>query len=139
MLINSIFERLSLNVAERALRLIKRRQEFIASNIANVDTPFYKAKRFSFERELQKAVYNDEELKLFITNPKHIPNFPKDLSEVSGRVYQISTPVRNDGNSVDIDREMALLAQNQLLYDSVIQGYSMQLGMLKYAIAGGRR
>ena len=45
-------------------------------------------------------------------------------------------PVRNDENSVDIDKEMALLAENQLKYNAIAQAYSMQIGKLKYAITG---
>ncbi len=139
MVISSLFDRMGLNVASVSMELMKKRQEYIAANIANVDTPGYKAKRFSFEKALQEAFYAGSELALVRTHPKHIPNVPSDLSEVRGKVYNVYFPVRNDENSVDIDREMALLAENQLMYNSVVQGYTMQLGMLKYAIAGGRR
>ncbi len=139
MVVDSVFKRLGLSVAGRAMALMKRRQEYIASNIANADTPGYKARRFSFEKALQEAVYGDAELALVRTHPRHIPNKPSDLSEVEGRVYRLFSPLRNDGNSVDIDREMALLAENQLMYNSVVQGYTMQIGMLKYAVSGGRR
>ena len=135
-MLERIYSGMALDVAEAALRLLRKRHEYIAANIANVDTPGYKARRFHFEKQLQQVVYGTDELPLYVTNPRHIRNVPASLEDVKGSVEKILWPVRNDGNSVDIDKEMARLAENQVLYDAIAQAYSMQLARLKYAIRG---
>ncbi len=135
-MIEGIFSRMALDVVERSMELHRRRHELIASNIANADTPGYKAKRFHFERELQQVVYGTDDLPLYVTNPKHIQVVPESLEQVKGKVELLRQPVRNDGNSVDIDKEMAALAENQLMYEALAQSYSQQIGRLKYAITG---
>ena len=135
-MIDKIFSRMALDVVDASMRLLEKRQEYIASNIANVDTPGYKAKRFSFEKQLQSVVYGGGELPLMVTHPAHIEVPAGSVDEVKGVVTERMYPVRNDGNSVDIDEEMALLAQTQLKYNALAQSLSQQLARLKYAITG---
>ncbi len=135
-MIDAIYHRMALDVAGRSMELLRKRHAYITANIANADTPGYKAKRFSFEKELQDVVYGTDELPLYVTHPMHIPSAPATLEDVKGRVDRVMFPVRNDENSVDIDKEMALLAENQLKYNAIAQAYSMQIGKLKYAITG---
>ncbi|BAT71432.1 flagellar basal-body rod protein FlgB [Thermosulfidibacter takaii ABI70S6] len=134
-MIEIIFDRAALNITSKAMELLRKRHEFIASNIANADTPGYKAKRFSFEKQLQDAVYRTG-LHLEVTHPLHISDIPVSLEEVKGDIFEERVPLRNDLNSVDIDKEMALLAQNQLKYDALAQAYYLQVAKLKYAITG---
>jgi len=104
------------------------RQGMISSNIANIDTPGYKAKDLAFEREFEN------ELKLTQTSAKHI------ASEPSGPKYVVTEDpyerIGNDGNTVDIDREMVKLAQNQLLYSAAAQDVARQIEGIKDTIRG---
>ncbi len=140
-MLGRVFQETGLDALAKAMSLREKAHEYIAANIANVDTPGYKAKHLDFERELQEALgYNKEyHIKLMRTNPKHLPEREFGLDAVKGKVLIDEAPLRNDGNSVDIDKEMAMLAENQLLHDTYAQGISSTLSMLKYAISEGRR
>ena len=104
------------------------REGMISSNIANIDTPGYKAKDVAFEREFEN------ELKLARTNDQHI------ASEPSGPQFVVTEDpyerIGNDGNTVDIDREMMKLAQNQLLYSAAAQDVARQIEGIKDIIRG---
>ncbi len=137
-MLERVFSGLGLDVAAKSMELLKKKHKCIASNIANADTPGYRAQRFEFEKQLQAAVYGSDELPLYTTHPRHIPSAPPSLEEVEGRAYRVFWPLRNDENSVDVDREMAKLAENQILYNSIAQAFALQVAKLKYAIGGGR-
>jgi flagellar basal-body rod protein FlgB len=94
------------------------RQKILASNIANVDTPNYKAKDVDFQEELKKA---------------------SEIENNSYRVIEAPTTMPNrDGNTVNIEVEMAKLTETLLMYNSATQLLSTRLRMLKDAIKGGR-
>ncbi len=95
---------------KKALDIASIRANLIASNIANADTPHYRAKHIPFKDVLS---IKSEELKLKATDPRHIQP-PETLS------YLIkSSPgdytERNDQNNVKLDTEMTMLAKNTLL------------------------
>ncbi|HOS98568.1 MAG TPA: flagellar basal body rod protein FlgB, partial [Deltaproteobacteria bacterium] len=73
------------------------RQEVISSNIANVDTPGYKAREATFEKEL------DSRLKMTTTDPAHMRESPG--RPLYRTVYDPYSRIGNDSNTVDIDRE----------------------------------
>ncbi len=104
------------------------RQEVISSNIANVDTPGYKARETLFEDEL------DSRLKLEATNPLHMKKSPTE-----GIYRTVADPfsrIGNDSNTVDIDREMMKLNQNQILYTASAEIVAGKLEGLKNVIGG---
>ncbi|MGB9667532.1 MAG: flagellar basal body rod protein FlgB [Thermosulfidibacteraceae bacterium] len=136
-MVSGIFKNMGLAVVEKSLEFIEKRGEVIASNIANADTPFYRAGRVSFEEALQEAIYSDR-LKLEVTSEKHIINV-KDLDEVEPSFYRKLYPVRNDMNTVNIDEEMAEYAKTHLKHIALTNSYFFTISMLKYAIMGGRR
>lgn len=106
------------------------RQEVISGNIANVDTPGYKAKEALFEKEL------DSRLKLTVTDPGHLRKSPgKPLYRT---VEDPFSRIGNDSNTVDIDREMMKLSQNQLLYNASAEIISRKLEELRNVIGGIR-
>ena len=86
-----------------------RRNEAIVSNIANAETPMYRAVDLSFAHELEKA-FGQGESSLLKTDSKHM-----DLSSSSGQshfIQDLSGATKPDGNNVDIDLQMGRLAQN---------------------------
>lgn len=110
------------------------RQKAIASNIANADTPGYKAVDVDF-----KSVFDAEQsAKVKKTNPKHItpPEMDGDGAAVTVR-RDIS--MRLDGNNVDIESEMKNLAQNQLLYQTLLQKLARQFANYKHVISEGKQ
>ena len=106
------------------------RQEVISSNIANMDTPGYKAKEALFEKELNSR------LKLTATNPGHLSKSPgQPLYKTVNDPY---SRIGNDSNTVDIDREMMKLSQNQLLYNASAEIITRKLEELRNVIGGIR-
>ncbi len=113
---------------QAALTGLSARQRAIANNVANVDTPNFKAGEVRFEDVLKNAVQgrdsrlsrSDEQLKAAVTRQ----------SQVEG------TTVRADGNNVDIDREMTQLAETTLTYNALTQAMATRLAIMRNVIAG---
>nr|CRH07859.1 Flagellar basal-body rod protein flgB [Candidatus Magnetococcus massalia] len=119
------------------LDLRQQRQEIIAANVANADTPGYKARRLSFEEELAKSLPREGELQMARTHPGHMP-MPMALS--AGELQEVETPIpKGDNNSVDVEQEMARQTANQLLYNYATQSLNGQISRLKMAISGEPR
>ncbi len=111
------------------------RQELASANIANADTPGYKAKKIDFEEALARALDVDGAEQMQATDPKHYDvgsggfgNLQPEISESTDGV------VSEDGNTVDRDKEMAEMAENKILYDASVQLLNKKLALMKYAI-----
>ena len=92
------------------------RARTIANNVANITTPGYKRNEVSFEDELRNAL-DRTRLKGLKTDSKHLDIGRKNTSRVKPRAYRPVDPTLPSGvNNVDIDKEMANLAENQLRY-----------------------
>jgi len=130
-------------ILEKALNASAMQHKMISNNIANVDTPGYKGSEVVFQSKLQEALNNMDKsyLPLTITNPKHISIAPEmTLKDVEPTVVtRTETTSRNDGNNVDIDTEMARLAENTTYYASLAQLMTLKLSNLKSVILEGRR
>lgn len=111
---------------DKALGLRTRRQEAIAGNLANIDTPNYSRKELDFEATLASYLQTQGAGPLTQTDPRHL-NSGAGLGQ---------TLVDTD-EDVDIDREMTRLTQNTLQYQATVQMLIRKLGSLKTAIDGG--
>jgi flagellar basal-body rod protein FlgB len=132
-----IFGDLALRSLSYALDGLSLRQRVTAHNIANVDTPGYKAQIVSFESQLQGALDGQPGLPLQTTNVSHMthgaaPGTP--LVSVDRR----DSELRNDGNNVDIDVEMTALAETSLRYQALTQLSGMKLALLKSLVRDSR-
>jgi len=103
-----------------ALDLTAKRQDLLSQNIANVDTPGYRARDLDFAQELRRAGYGDQEL---ASTPF--------VREVPGLIE------RPDGNNVSIDRESLVMAQNQLQFQTEVALLRSEFNRLQLAINGG--
>ncbi|SJZ53025.1 flagellar basal body rod protein FlgB [Garciella nitratireducens] len=121
---------------KNALGASQLRQETIANNIANINTPNYKASRVIFEEELQRVLQRGGSIGLKATHFNHI-GISKQTVEPK-IIKDTAASMRNDGNNVDIDLEMANLAANQLLYNALIQQSNGKISTLRYIIHEGR-
>ncbi len=128
-----------LPILERALDGNWLRQQVIAGNIANVDTPHYKRWDVSFEKKLKEIGEASSTLPLSQTHPRHLGGKPRleEAQPVFAQSHQTSW--RNDGNNVDIESEMAQQAVTLLKYDLLTRLVTDHLGMLRIAITEGRR
>ncbi|MGM0622632.1 MAG: flagellar basal body rod protein FlgB [Campylobacterota bacterium] len=112
-------------LAQEALDYRSIRQDLIAGNIANVDTPFYKPRDISFEQMLsQKRAEqkgdNSFKLNMAHTNSMHLE--PKDIAQKdkASVFFRDGHMARNDGNSVDIDTETTELSKNGMMYEGLL-------------------
>jgi flagellar basal-body rod protein FlgB len=118
---------------ENAIGYASQKQKVISDNIANVDTPNYKAKDVSFKNVLSDAVNSQFSTK--ITDPR-------DFSfDTSSQPYTVTTQQNVDynsnGNSVDIDKEMSNMATNQIYYNTLVSRMSDEFQTLQMVIKGG--
>ena len=119
----------TMDTVAKSLDLHLQRHAIIADNIANAETPFFKARRIDFEAELQRAVEENDTM----------PGI-SDVQSVEGRISQEPfSEVGQDLNSVDMDREMAAMNKNDVKYSANSQVLSRKLLLLKYAIGEGER
>lgn len=131
-------------VLQQSLDGLSMRQRATANNIANVDTPGYKAQQVSFEGHLAQAVDRQltaqQNLNMVATNPAHLSVGPRQLEQLQPVVHDLDgMSYRNDGNSVDIEREMALLAETQLRYSTLSSLMSRRLAMQRSIASAGTR
>lgn len=118
------------------------RQEVIAHNVANVNTPNYRKSVVQFEEMLAREIYGDEpdgKLKPVRTHDKHLPTAPLNFHAEPTVSQDNTTIMRVDDNNVDIDIEMATLAKNQLYYNAVATELNGSVTRLKNAITSGQQ
>lgn len=125
-----------MTLMEKSLDFRTQRHDLLASNVANKDTPGYSAQDLVFEKNLKKALHADEPGLLKTSHPLHMDgNNTPPLDRVEAKRINSAAPfVGFDGNSVDLDREMAKIAENQLMYNATTQMISHHFKMLKTAI-----
>ncbi|OQW50234.1 MAG: flagellar basal-body rod protein FlgB [Proteobacteria bacterium SG_bin7] len=129
-----IFDK-TMGALNRSIDLRLNRQNIINSNIANAETPGYKAKVVDFEDALAKAIATDE--RFAKTNPGAISD---QIGAVKPDVYDNpNINITNDGNTVDMEKEMAALAENTVLYKAAVQLINKKLAQMKYAVTEGGR
>lgn len=111
----------AINVAQRGLDAAALRQGVIANNIANLNTPGFKANRVNFEDELRRALMKEEEMESITTHPGHIKFGGKpDLVDVSPEIVGTQDLIyRNDDSSVDLDYEITQMAKNSMMYEAL--------------------
>lgn len=123
---------------EGAVNAASLRQRVIANNIANVDVPYFKRADVAFEEMLTHALgaHGESSLAGKMTNARHIPINNSYLSPAPQVITDESTTINNNRNNVDIDKEMSLLAENQLRYNLLVQQVSHDVKMMRIGIEG---
>lgn len=117
-----------------SLQYASAKNRAISNNIANADTPGYKAKNVDFKNVLQQEMTSPQAAKR--TRPEHIP-FSQANTNQSFSTTTDNTAYNHNGNSVDVDKEMADLAKNQIYYQALVDRLNGKLSSLKTAIGGG--
>ncbi|WP_223066767.1 flagellar basal body rod protein FlgB [Paenibacillus caui] len=122
---------------QNAIQAADLRQDVIANNVANVDTPKFKRSEVSFESLLQNEMKGGtNQLVGFRTDPRHFVIGPSSNVPTAKVATDETTAMNNNLNNVDIDREMSLLAENQLRYNSYIEQLNYQIKMMRTAVGG---
>ncbi len=124
----------TLRFLSASMDLLAARHSLLAGNIANVDTPGYRAMDLDFGRELEVAFRRQRSL-------EGVPGEGASLSYravLRPRIVEVSgTTVKPDGNNVDIDRELGQLSRTTAMFQQAISFMSVKLRMLKAAIREG--
>ncbi|MCL5676934.1 MAG: flagellar basal body rod protein FlgB [Firmicutes bacterium] len=147
-----IFDSRAMTALERGLDAASLRQQVISNNLANVNTPGFKASHVRFESLLQDALDSGSApaplLQPVATNPMHFglpvaaarPAAADPVAGVRPAVErETGTSARNDGNNVDMEREITSLMENSLVYNALVSQVSTRFAWLRTAIFEGRR
>jgi len=119
---------------ERALKIFNRRSEVLAANLANADTPNYKARDIDFQAVLRGAVNGQQSLPLAVTQPGHI--------QAGGRegggelLYRVPHQPSVDGNTVEAAEEQVRFSENAMRYLAEVRFAGDKARGIKQAIRG---
>ena len=128
----------TISMLERSLNLRSLQHRVLASNIANMDTPNYKAVELAVAEEMNGKQNSGSGIQLVRTQAGHLPLKYNTTDKVKLKVAKPPEfSLRGDGNTVDLDRTMGKLAENTLLYKTTAQIISQKFNGLKRAIKGG--
>ncbi|HZE91434.1 MAG TPA: flagellar basal body rod protein FlgB [Rhizobacter sp.] len=126
----------------QALALRSERQQLLASNIANADTPGYVARDMDFNQALRQATgamqgATGQASGLAATQPGHIGTSAGGSPGQSSLVYSTPSQTNLDGNSVDMDRERANFVDNSVHYEATLRFINNNVRTMLDAIKGG--
>lgn len=125
----------ALGVHPEGMVLRAKRAEIIASNIANADTPGYKAKGMDFQDALASAA-KSQQMGMSRTHAKH---YDTRIELNSGTGYRVpDQPDTGDGNTVNVQVERNLYLENSLQYQASVNFLDSKVKGLKKAISGGQ-
>ncbi len=126
---------------QRMLDYRSQRHNVVSSNLSNAETPGYKAKDIQFERILREAISTEKTIPLVKTNSKHIDGGGQiEILNTEPEVITVKTPVVSfDGNTVSVEREMARLSENSMLYQTETEILARLYSGLKFAVNDGGR
>ncbi len=115
------------------------RQDMIASNIANVDTPFYKPRDIHFQDALikkERALYQDHshELKMAQTDAKDLAPQQETSSRKPTLYFRDGHMARNDGNSVDLDVETTEMSKNSVMFNALVMAAKKDTAIFRSVI-----
>ena len=120
-------------IHEEAMRMRSRRSEVLASNLANADTPGYKARDFDFESMLRKEV--QKPVRLAATQSRHIHS-DQGVVASSQMAYRIPQQPSLDGNTVEVEREQTEFSENAMRYQASLRFLDSRIKGLMLAIKG---
>lgn len=141
---NDLFGNTTFSALRRGLDFLAQRQQLTAENIANVDTPGYLAKDLNFQSHIDRII-NPKPPRLASSNPAHFKDSAdvKMITSSARHIFNVSNGdepqpentdsavVRVDGNSVEIDREMARLAETQLAFTTYTRAFAARMDSIR--------
>lgn len=118
---------------DKMLEFRSARASVLANNIANADTPNYKARDMTFD-----SMFNKEQNKLYLAadNERHIGGVSEFNNGDDGLLYRNPSQPSLDGNTVDMQREQAEYAKNSLQFDTSFMFLDRKISGMKKALTG---
>lgn len=132
----------TVDILHRTMSANLMRQEVIANNIANSDTPNFKRSTVNFEANLARAIKSEETeaatLPAKMTDERHMPFYrAQDYREVAPRrVLDFLTTAKNNGNNVDIEEETSNAVSSQLAYNLMVQSVVGEFNNVNLVLRG---
>ena len=120
----------------RALGLANQRLELLADNVANADTPNYKARDIDFRSAMQNTAQGGD-LPMLTTRSGHLPSNGGGPNTTTP-LYRVPEQPTLDGNTVDSQKENAAIADTSVRYQATLTFLSSRIRGLRDAITGGR-
>ncbi len=112
---------------QRSMDLRTARHRLLSSNVANSETPGFAPRDIPFEKIMERTIALQSTIALKRTHERHFPGgFPSEID------------IEKSAQTVNIDKEMAKLAENNLRFQADVQALIKKLEGVKYAIEGGR-
>jgi flagellar basal-body rod protein FlgB len=128
----------TLAMLERSLDLRSRNQKLIVSNLANLDTPNYKAFKMMVADRMAADNGGQTPITMTRTCSGHIaPRHTEAGTTPAERVEDNPLSMRGDGNTVELEQEMSNLAENTLMYNTATRLVANKFKLLKSVITGG--
>ncbi|MDQ7836848.1 MAG: flagellar basal body rod protein FlgB [Humidesulfovibrio sp.] len=128
-----------IQVMDKVLDLRLQRQNVVMSNIANVTTRNYKPRSLAFEEDLQSALNLDARGKMTRTDESHLPS-EFDINGFQGKgLTEYKPRVVYGEDVVDLDKEMAAMAKNTLMYNAITDIIAKQFSGIQTTIQDGSR
>ena len=122
-----------------SLHMRQIRHNVTAANIANAETPGYHAKKIDFENALARALDIDGMRGMSTSSGDHFALGAGSMQNTRPDIYENPEgAVNNDGNTVDLEREMSNLTENSIMYKAALQLINKKMAALKYAATEGR-
>jgi len=136
---SQVFDK-TLRALSTSAKMREIKQNVLSANVANVETPGYKAKKVDFEDALKRAIALEENGSAVVGGDNHILSPDGAISHIKADIYDNpEIDVSNDGNTVDLEKEMAAMVENNLMYRAATQLITKKLAALKYAASDGGR
>ena len=127
--------------SDRVPLLLKKNLDFkgqrnliISSNISNINTPGYKSQDINFKEQLKSVMETRGGLSLKITHENHFGPSNEAIRSLKPEVFEEDHAARSDGNNVNLDNEMAKLAENQIMYNATVQLMAKRGSTVKSAV-----
>jgi flagellar basal-body rod protein FlgB len=120
-------------IHEQALKLRAQRSEVLAANLANADTPGFKARDFDFDKMLHGQMQPDT--RLAATNNRHIGSSPSLVPD-NALQYRVPLQPSVDGNTVDAEQEQNAFSRNAMEYQASLRFLDGRIRGLLSAIRG---
>ena len=135
---NGMFDKTT-NALATSLAMRQLRHNVTSSNIANAETPGYHAKKMDFEGALQRALDLDGVNSLSTSSAEHFAVGGVSVMKTRPDIYENPEGiVSNDGNTVDVEKEMSALSENAIMYKAALSLINKKMAALKYAASEGR-
>lgn len=133
----SLFDKTT-QALQTSLAMRQLKHNLTSSNVANAETPGYHAQKVDFEDALARSLDLDGLRGMSTSSPEHYAVGGK-TARVAPEIYDNPEgSVNNDGNTVDLEKEMSNLAENAILYKAALQLINKKMAALKYAASEGR-